>query len=138
MVVYDPSSGGFSEPLHGRGNGYSGIMFEGRAVYAHRLAFFLMTGKWPLQQVDHINGDKKDNRWINLREASASQNKANENRRSTNTSGLKGVSWHKKAEKWRAYIGATGEHLGLFDCRAAAHFAYLVEADKRYGAFAHA
>lgn len=135
LDIYDPDTGTFSLPLHARGNGYAGVTFGGKQVYAHRLAFFCMTREWPVDQVDHINGDKKDNRWSNLRQANAAQNKANEGLRSTNTSGLKGVSWHKAAKKWRAYIGANGQHLGLFDCPAAAHLAYAVEAARRYGEF---
>lgn len=143
-ISYDPVSGTFSalgKVFAGSMTGgnvpsgeYPAIRIDGKTVYLHRLAFFCMTGEWPLAQVDHINGDKKDARWINLRLATAAQNKANESLRSTNTSGLKGVSWHKG--KWRAYVGA--DHLGLFECPAAAHLAYLVEAKKRYGEFARA
>src|SRR3990172_3465377 len=97
-----------------KGGEYIGVYADGKTQYAHRMAFYCMTGEWPKNHVDHINGNKLDNRWCNLREATMAQNKANEGLRSSNTSGLKGVSWHKAAKKWRAYIGATGEHLGLF------------------------
>lgn len=148
-IAYEPETGIFSHVsgsqlpmsmMGGSKNGgeYLSYYIDGKQRYAHRLAFFLMTGSWPKGHVDHINGVKTDNRWCNLREANMAQNNANEGLRSTNTSGLKGVSWHKKARKWRAYIGATGEHLGLFDTREDAHAAYLAEADKRYGEFARA
>lgn len=149
-VSYDPSVGSFcckkggSAAVFHRAGGtknggeYLSISISGKRYYAHRLAFYCMTGQWPKKHVDHINGDKMDNRWCNLREANMAQNKANEGLRSTNTSGWKGVSWNKGAQKWRSYIGATGEHLGLFDCPVAAHLAYVVEADKRYGKFARA
>src|SRR5437879_12879405 len=94
---------------------YLALRYNGKSVYAHRLAFYLQTGRWP-KYVDHINGNKLDNRWCNLREATMAQNKANEGLRSSNTSGWKGVSWHKKAKKWSAQIGDTGGYLGLFDC----------------------
>lgn len=122
----------------GLGGEYLAIYLEGKNRYAHRLAFYCMTGQWPKKHIDHINGDKMDNRWCNLREANMAQNKANEGLRSTNTSGWKGVSLHKPTQRWRSYIGATGEHLGLFDCPVAAHLAYVVEANRRYGEYARA
>jgi hypothetical protein len=59
-------------------------------------------------------------------------------KRSDNTSGLKGVTLMKKRQKWRAQLGSvTGPaYLGEFDCPAAAHFAYIIAADKKYGEFA--
>lgn len=59
------------------GNGYVIIRFKWQLYLAHRLAFFYMTGLWPKEQIDHINGKRYDNRWVNLREASPSENGTN-------------------------------------------------------------
>jgi hypothetical protein len=120
--------------------GYCYIGIDGREYGAQRLAWLWMTGRWPLHQIDHRDMDRANNRWSNLREATKSQNMANANRRVHNTSGLKGVSLHKQNGTWVAQIGrgtAGGKHyIGSFDCKAAAYFAYLIEAAKRYGEFA--
>lgn len=90
-------------------------------------------------QVDHINNDPLDNRRENLRLATASQNQANRRKRTETTSKYKGVSWHKKARKWRATIGAGNgkqEHLGFYEDPKAAARAYDVRARELWGAFA--
>jgi len=68
------------------------------------------------KEIDHINGNRLDNRIENLRSVNTMQNTYNGRLRSTNTSGAKGVVWHKGARKWMAQIGANGKHyyLGLF------------------------
>jgi hypothetical protein len=100
------------------------------------MAWLIAAGEWPADQVDHINGDKSDNRWCNLRAADNSQNHANIGLLSSNTSGLKGVVRAKK--KWGAQIGVNNQNvwLGNFDCPAAASFAYQIAADKAFGEFA--
>ena len=97
-----------------------------------------MTGKFPIDQVDHINLDKLDNRWVNLREATNSQNQANIHAHITNTSGFKGVSWHRGVQKWRAQIERDGHscYLGYFDTPEAAAAAYANAAQKHFGEFA--
>lgn len=59
------------------GHGYLEVVIGYKKVRAHRLAWLLMTGSWPVDQVDHINGDRADNRWANLRRASHSENVRN-------------------------------------------------------------
>ena len=107
---------------------------------AHRIAWLIVTGEWPVDQIDHINGNRSDNRWCNLRAANNSQNHANVGLLSSNTSGLKGASWSKRYKKWVAQIGFNKMtiHLGRYDCPAAAHFAYLIAADKFFGEYARA
>jgi hypothetical protein len=58
-----------------------------------------MAGKWPAAGIDHINGNKSDNRWLNLREATQSQNMTNTGNRADNSSGYKGVCWHKASRE---------------------------------------
>ncbi len=87
---------------------------------------------------DHINGDKLDNRKSNLRICNDSQNAANGRIRNTNTSGYKGVSWHKQNKKWRAYIVISGKQksLGLYDTPREAAKAYNDAAQEIFGVFA--
>lgn len=62
---------------HTSPNGYIMVGAYGRPQYAHRLAVYIMAGEWPPEDVDHINGDRADNRWENLRLVSRSQNLMN-------------------------------------------------------------
>ena len=97
-----------------------------------------MTGDWPRQDGDHMDLNKTDNSWENVRNATRSQNMANIRRHKDNASGLKWVS--RKKDKWRATIwnGEKQISLGSFECPAAAHFAAIVEADNIHGEFARA
>lgn len=83
--------------------------------------------------IDHINQDKLDNRLSNLRFTNKKVNAINSKLRIDNTSGCKGVAWHKKAAKWRAYIavGKGQKHLGLFESFDQAMFARY-EAELEY------
>jgi hypothetical protein len=112
-----------------------GYVFIGidRVVYrAHRLAWAHFYGEWPANQIDHINGDRQDNRIANLREATNAQNAQNMGIKKSNTSGVPGVSWHDRAGKWSAQItiGGKKRHLGLFECRETAHEVYLTAKSK--------
>jgi hypothetical protein len=120
--------------------GYRQLKIDGCQHKEHRLAFLWMTGSFPPDDVDHINLVKSDNRWINLRAATRSQNMANKARGMSNSSGLKGVSWFKPTGKWWAQIkvNGRGRSLGLYDCPAAAHLAYVVASDKAFGEFSRA
>ena len=96
--------------------GYVQISVDKKLHLAHRLAFLYVTGEFPVNDVDHINCDKSDNRWVNLREATRQQNVHNTGIRGDNTSGKKGVYWHSTRGKWVAQVQLSGEriHLGLF------------------------
>lgn len=84
---------------------------------AHRVIWALVHGAWPPEQVDHINGDRSDNRLANLRLVSDQQNKMNAKRRADNPSGVTGVYWWPQSRKWRVQIRARGSrrHVGMFD-----------------------
>ena len=118
-------------------HGYVQIRIDKKLYLAHRLAWLYMTGEWPVNDIDHINMNRSDNRFSNLREATRSQNLSNTRRRSTNSSGLKGVSWSAGMKAWTAQICHAGvtKNLGYYDCPAAASFAYQIEADKVRGKF---
>lgn len=106
--------------------GYRVIGVDGRYVLAHRAAFLYVTGSMPLGVVDHLNGDKADNRWCNLRDTSVSVNRQNvRNAPSNSKSGLLGAQ--RKRGKWDAVIMAGGRRhwIGSFDKPEDAHAAYL-------------
>lgn len=97
-------------------DGYYCGQIHGRRYVAHRVIFALLKGRWPEDEMDHINRDKSDNRPCNLREANKSQNMANYPVPSTNTSGVKGVSWNRARGKWMAQLMVRGKYryLGYF------------------------
>jgi len=85
--------------------GYIVINFKKKSYQAHRLAWLYVHGYLPLQQIDHINRDRSDNRLINLRLATHSLNNQNKEIQRNNTSGCKGLSYQKKNKKWVSHIG---------------------------------
>lgn len=101
----------------------------GQALPAHRIAWALVHGRWPVKFIDHINGDRTDNRLCNLREADQAINSQNLHRaRRTNvTTGLLGAYFHKDSGRYAASIcvNKKPKHLGLFDSAQEAHQAYL-------------
>lgn len=121
-----------------RGRNYQRIRINGVIYQSHRLAWLYMTGKWPENQIDHINGIKDDNRFHNLREATNSQNSFNKKARSDSGTGYKCVSWHRKSRKYAAYIRIKGRqvHLGTFDTPEEAHEAYKQKSLEIAGQFA--
>jgi len=150
QLAYTPETGKFKwKTAKGKGRratpgGHSEGRYAIEVVYkgerhrlrASRLAFALMEGRWP-NVMDHINGDKADDRWCNLREVTNAENARNFPRNKRNTSGHIGVSWHKRDKKWQAIIGATQvgkslKYLGYFDTKEEA-IAARKEAEKLYG-----
>ena len=87
-----------------REHGYIAGRVFGVHVYAHQVAFAIMTGQWPERQIDHINGRRSDNRWRNLRLVDAVQNARNAAISPSNSSGVIGVSWNSEKRRWWAYI----------------------------------
>lgn len=105
----------------------------GKRYLAHRVAWLLMTGDWPKGDIDHIDGNSLNNRFANLRDVTHQQNTKNQKLRSTNRSGVNGVTWCKKSGKWLATIKIDGryKYLGEFseisdaaEARAAANRKY--------------
>lgn len=87
-----------------RQTGYSTIRVLGGRYAAHRLAFLYMSGVTPKADVDHINGNRSDNRWDNLREVTRVENTRNRKIPSSNTSGVIGVYWGAARNRWVATI----------------------------------
>lgn len=96
--------------------GYRVSRIFNRGYYAHRVIWALHHGEWPKGEVDHINGDRSDNRISNLRNVSRAENCRNTARSVRNKSGAVGVHWHKQTQKWHARIKRDGKttSLGLF------------------------
>jgi len=107
------------------GQGYLVIGVFYHLYRAHRLACLYMTGRFPEEEMDHINGIRDDNRWGNLRPVTRKENCKNMSMRSDNTSGVVGVRWNRDLKKWRAEIRIDGKtrHIGVFTDKAAATLA---------------
>lgn len=118
-------------------NGYRVISIGAKKLFAHRLAWLYVYGKLPTKGLDHINGDKQDNRIQNLREATVSQNMRNKGLDPKNTSGYKGVTWNKRRRCYTVQAGGGGKrvYLGFFADPKAASDAYQEFTKKHYGEF---
>lgn len=141
LLNYDPETGVFTRLVDVTYNaragdvagsqmtvGYPTINLDGHRYYAHRLAWFYVHGVWPKNQIDHVDGERTNNRIANLREADDAQNRQNRRvSRKDSKSGVLGVSWHQHSKGWAACITTSGirRHLGVFDTPELAHQAYL-------------
>lgn len=117
-----------------KSNGYRHGRIWGQHVYAHRAGWALVHGEWPSEQVDHINGDRADNRLSNLRAVSNAQNCMNRSLQRNNTTGTVGVYWHAPSARWTARVHVRGKQvsLGYFKSKAEAASARALAA-KEYG-----
>jgi hypothetical protein len=151
LFHYDPETGHFTRRITTRGRaqagtiagsphgaGYLRIYIETRDYLAHRLAWFYVTGEdVPVgYEIDHVNGNRADNRWHNLRLATPSQNKCNSIRKGRALP--KGVSLHADSGRYMAQISTHGKpiFLGRFDSVTDASKAYAFAANDLHGKFA--
>lgn len=144
---YDPATGILTRRFKGghtrlvgvknKHGGYTKVGFNGREYPAHRLIWWLVYGALPDRFIDHVNGDKCDNRLANLRLATDAENKRNVGRRSHNTSGFKGVSFDKQTGRWLAHatLNGRGVNLGRHITPEAAADAYRAFAKQHHGEF---
>jgi hypothetical protein len=147
-LSYDPETGLFhwlrsagsrakgSVAGHLHSTGYVQVSYKGKRHFVHRLAFWFMEGVMPKECVDHINGVTEDNRWVNLREASQSENLRNMKPRG-GASKYKGVT--RNGNYWQARITSKElgqKHLGCFICDKEAALVYNYAALKHFGSFA--
>lgn len=118
--------------------GYRQGAIFGRTYRGHRVIWAIAYGHWPELDVDHINGDTSDNRLSNLRESTKMENSYNRGCPANNTSGFKGVFWHRRRARWGAKIRHQGRRidLGLFLDKTDAAKAYDAAARKHHGEFA--
>lgn len=116
------------------GKGYRHGSLDKTYVRLHRAVWALANGAWPEGEVDHLDGNRQNNRLENLRIVTASENHRNQKRPKNNTSGVLGVSWYKPYRRWRATvnIGGRSRHLGYFDTVAEAAAA-RTEASETHG-----
>ena len=96
--------------------GYRHVTWMGKIHKVHRLIFLLEHGYLP-KEIDHINGDRQDNRIENLREVTRSENQFNKAMCRSNTSGFRGVNWHKHSKSWVVRVCTKGKSksIGYFD-----------------------
>lgn len=118
--------------------GYVSINIKGQAYLAHRLAWLIVTGIWPKNEIDHISTNRSDNRWANLREATRHENGYHRPKDKRNTSGYKGARI-TKSKKYQAIIRAGGVSycLGTYATAKEAHAVYCAAAEKLHKKFAH-
>lgn len=151
---YDPETGDFVWMRHFHqylvgsiagslnSQGYRYISVNKKLYKANRLAWLYMTGEWPKLLIDHKNGIRYDDRWENLRLASASQNCMNRKLRADNRIGLKGVHEDPRGpvSKYQANIMLKGKSvsLGYFSSPSKAHEAYVAAANNFFKEFSSA
>lgn len=142
LLHYDPDTGVFTWAVPRKGTGgvgsvagrsnpsnkYWEICIDYRRYLAHRLAWLYMTGEWPNEDIDHIDRNRTNNAFRNLREATRSQNLWNTGARGTQVNGA----------RWQAVISTRGVKscLGTYDTEQEAHEVYVAAATKLRGEFA--
>ena len=115
--AYCVKLGSVAGHLH-KPSGYIRVRFNGRSCAAHRIAWLIVYGRWPVCEIDHINGVRNDNRLVNLRETvRKEENNQNTCIYASNKTGFHGVGFHNASGKWRGRIQHKGKqyNLGLFD-----------------------
>ena len=140
--TYDPLTGALVRKLTGNtiksvdGKGYFMLQYKGVAFKSHRIIWKMYYGYDP-DQVDHINGDRADNRLVNLRIATHGENCQNSKVRKHSHTGLKGVGYDSRRGLWRARINVEGKKnwLGYFNSPEEAHAAYCKAAKELHGDF---
>jgi hypothetical protein len=154
LIDYNPDTGLFTRRVSLSPTSYVGqvvghktkrgelrFCVDGKPYKAHRLAWLYMTGRWPSNEIDHVDGNPLNNKFANLREATGAQNKQNFRRaRADNSHGFLGVYKHANSrpnrDVWcaRITVGGKCRTLGLFDTPEAAHAAYI-EAKRQHHPF---
>ena len=135
LLAYDPLTGVFTRLRTGaladrqHTDNYRAVKVGGGLYLSHRLAWLFVYGKWPAGEIDHVNGDRTDNRIQNLRVVTRAENNQNIRtaKRNNKSSGLLGVTHILRNNKWRAQIMVARKklHIGLYDSPQDAHNAYV-------------
>jgi hypothetical protein len=116
-------------------SGYRTVSINNSQYKVSRVAFAMMTGEWPAQQLDHVNRVRNDNRWINLREATVSENMRNRTAWGFKTSRRKGVRFAHGRYEARIQVNKVSHFLGSFDLEDQAAAAYIEAAKQLHGGF---
>jgi HNH endonuclease len=105
---------------------YRAVSVKGKEYMEHRIIFMFHHGYFP-EEVDHIDGNKTNNKIENLRPATHAENLRNQKLKSSNTSGFKNVGWAKREERWRVRLTVSGKdkHIGYFKDRELADLVAL-------------
>lgn len=114
------------------------IKLGAKNYLAHRLAWFLQTGEWPPDEIDHENNNPSDNNWNNLRLATRAQNRMNSRCRSDSVSAVKGVYFEKRTARYsaRIYINGKRKWLGSFATAKEADAVFRAAERQAHGHFA--
>jgi hypothetical protein len=125
----------------GLDNGYIKIGINGKRYFAHRLAWLYVYGEFsnlPQMVIDHIDGNTINNKIENLRKVTHQQNILNQKLRTTNTSGIKNICWHKREGKWYVRVMNKGvmKNIGYFEDLELAELAAIEARRKYHGQFA--
>ena len=120
--------------------GYLFIRINKKQYLAHRLAWLYVNGNWPKDMIDHIDGIRNNNKISNLRQASRTENQQNSKLSKRNTSGIKGISWHKASKKWQVAFKINGKSktFGYFNDLELAELVVNEARLKYHGNFARA
>lgn len=108
-----------------KNNGRRTIQINGEQYYASRIIWLYMTKEWPKEQIDHIDGNRDNNRWANLRDVSQAINARN---RPEHRQGKKvGPSYRSNLNKWAVEIRKDNKrvYLGVFNTEEEGHQAYI-------------
>lgn len=118
--------------------GYLRIRVNGKLYMNHRLIWFMHHGTWPTA-LDHINGDKQDNRIENLRPCTQTQNMQNCKNKKSSTTGVKGVTWNKEKSRYRARLTVKGKEkfVGYYLTLSEAEEAIKVVREEHHKEFAN-
>ena len=121
-----------------RSHRYVSTKIKGQHYSVHKLIYLWHTGVWP-EQLDHINNNSFDNRIENLRLVNSSQNASNRKLFRSNTSGIKGVSWHKASNKWFVYVDVNKKrkNIGYFTDLELAELVAIEARNKYHGEYAN-
>jgi hypothetical protein len=129
LLDYNPDTGLFTNKVHRNprapigaiagtptSEGYLALQINKKKMYVHRAIWLYVHGVWPLEEIDHINHVRNDNRLCNLRLANRLENSHNTQKHTKNLSGHKGVAWHSRNKKWQVQMRFCGKsyYIGQF------------------------
>jgi len=151
ILDYDPETGVFTWRVSQRpgwvgkiagspSEGYLKIKIDGRLYSAHRIAWLHNYGEWPLDVIDHIDGNGLNNRIANLRDCSRAQNKANSRIYKNNKHGLKGVVYNKRRDGFYSTVQCNNKRIrtSIRSTPEEAHADYVEASERLFGEFARA